>query len=182
MTIPGWNRDITPWQERHAHLIPEGGTYLEVGVLFGASLVTMARLRPDIQLIAVDPWRDSPTPGWCGASEFGPVVEANGGDLFLAFLRLMLEHAPDVLKRTRVIRGSADTVTLHTPVDMLFIDGNHAEPYVRADLLAYGPLVKRGGVVAGHDYSPDYPGVIAAVDDFFGHKPETMQSVWWYRA
>jgi|SRR5215831_6695256 len=181
MNIPGWNWDITPWQKQFAPRIPPGGTYLEVGVFLGASLATMGELRGDIQLIAVDPWIDAPDPpGWCGVSEFADAVKPHGS-LFRAFLHYMTSNAPGVLDRTRIIRGTAKTVTLHSSVDMLFIDGDHSEQAVTDDLMAFAPLVKPGGIIAGHDYHVNAPGVIAAVDAYFDMKPNTLESVWWFK-
>lgn len=170
-SIPGWNHDIDPWAEWIAPRIPKGGTYLEVGVFLGASLAKMGELRPDINLIAVDPWITEPTPGWCGPIGFEAITAPFGGDIFLTFLDQMLKHAPDTLRRTRVIRGTAENVTLFTDVDFLFIDGNHDEGPVNTDLNAFVPLVREGGIVAGHDYHPDFPGVVAAVDRYLGAKP-----------
>jgi len=38
-------------------------------------------------------------------------------------------------------------------VDFLFIDGDHNEPAVRQDLINYGSLVRRGGIVVFDDYN-----------------------------
>jgi predicted O-methyltransferase YrrM len=38
-----------------------------------------------------------------------------------------------------------------TPVDMLFIDGDHTYEGVKADFELYSPLVRPGGVIAFHD-------------------------------
>lgn len=177
--IPGWNGDITPWARKIARRIPVGGTYLEVGVLFGGSLATMGELRPDIRLIAVDPW--IATPEWCADDRFSKTVASHGGDLFLTFLHQMMTHAPDVLRRTSVVRGTAKTIALNTEVDLLFIDGAHDLDNVRADLVAFAPLVVPGGIIAGHDYNED-PGadVNVAVNGFFGRAPNVEASVWWY--
>lgn len=177
--IPGWNSDITPWQKFIAPRIPQGGTYLEIGVFLGASLVTMGRLRPDLNLIAVDPWPQ----GWASTSEYGSYIQERGG-LFLAFLRTMLEHAPDVLARTRVIRGSVDNIQIFTPVNLLFVDGVHTDEHVTQDLRTFAPLVLPGGIVAGHDYDSP-PAVKVAVDRYFGRMPNVgtgdgaWSSCWW---
>jgi len=184
MIIPGWNSDITPWAEWIAPRIPGGGTYLEVGVFLGASLAIMGELRPDIQLIAVDPWLDPASEGWVGVEEsiFKNHVKPHGS-LFRAFLHYMVSHSPGVLDRTRVIRGTAETVALRSPVDMLFIDGAHDYENVRADLEAFAPLVKRGGIISGHDYDDNR--VAQAVDEYFGQKPNrgkpdgTSLACWW---
>lgn len=168
--IPGWNHDIDPWAEWIAPRIPQGGTYLEIGVFLGASLAKMGELRPDINLIAVDPWIADPAPGWAGLGIFAHEVEARGS-LFLAFIHNMKTFAPDVLRRTRVIQGTAATVGLLQPVDMIFIDGAHDYASVRADLRAFAPYVRGGGIISGHDYTPDFPGVVDAVDEYLGRKP-----------
>ncbi len=188
--IPGWNHDIDPWAEWIAPRIPKGGTYLEVGVFLGASLAKMGELRPDINLIAVDPWDAAPAPGWVGVepSIFRDVVKPHGS-LFLAFVHMMQTHAPDVLRRTRVIQGTARNVSIPaTPVDMLFIDGAHDYESVLADINKFSWSVKNGGIISGHDYTPDFPGVVKAVDGFRGRKPNLGTpdgkgtACWWYTA
>ena len=56
-------------------------------------------------------------------------------------------------------------------LDFVFIDANHLYEYVRDDIAAWTPKVRRGGLVIGHDYN--YPvkmhtwGVKRAVDEVF---------------
>jgi predicted O-methyltransferase YrrM len=40
--------------------------------------------------------------------------------------------------------------------DLIFIDGDHSYDAVKADFLAYSPLVRAGGLVALHDIVPDH--------------------------
>jgi hypothetical protein len=51
-------------------------------------------------------------------------------------------------------------------LDFVYIDGNHDYLFVKKDIELYYPLVKVGGVIGGHDYSPFYLGVIRAVSEF----------------
>lgn len=184
--LPGWCGDILPWQKQHAHRIPKGGTYLEVGVFMGASLVHMATLRPDIHLIAVDPWLDEPSQGYCGPGEYTEHQRQHGG-LFLAFLHYMGKFAPDVLARVQIIRGTARTVQVTQRVDMLFVDGAHDVESVKADIDAFAPLVRAGGIVSGHDYNPAATdlmtdGVYVAVGYRYARervRHEPPCSVWW---
>jgi hypothetical protein len=37
-------------------------------------------------------------------------------------------------------------------IDVVYIDGNHTLPYVIADVHAWAPKVRPGGMVCGHDY------------------------------
>lgn len=80
---------------------------------------------------------------------------------------------------TRCAQGFADE-----SIDLVFIDADHSEQAVAADLAAWTPKVKRGGVIAGHDYaSRRHPGVQRAVDRFFrghAHPVERAEDmVWW---
>jgi len=56
-------------------------------------------------------------------------------------------------------------------LDFAYIDGNHSLKSVTADLGAWWPKVKSGGIICGHDYydrNTDYHncGVKTAVDEF----------------
>jgi len=51
-------------------------------------------------------------------------------------------------------------------LDFVYIDGNHAYAFVQKDIELYWPLVKPGGVIGGHNYQVETPGVIKAVDEF----------------
>ena len=55
-------------------------------------------------------------------------------------------------------------------IDFVFIDANHMYSYVKSDILAWLPKVKKGGVIAGHDYGPTYCGVMQATGEVFGKR------------
>ena len=38
-------------------------------------------------------------------------------------------------------------------LDFVYIDANHSDPYVTQDIEAWTPKVRKGGIVAGHDYA-----------------------------
>lgn len=48
----------------------------------------------------------------------------------------------------------------------VYIDASHRRPDVAEDLDAWWRVLSPGGMLAGHDYDTDHPGVIAAVDEF----------------
>lgn len=54
-------------------------------------------------------------------------------------------------------------------LDFVYIDGNHRYKYVLEDINLYYPLVKEGGLIAGHDFdeSSNENGVVQAVNEFF---------------
>lgn len=53
------------------------------------------------------------------------------------------------------------------PIDLLFIDADHEYDGVRQDFLQWSPFVKPGGVIAFHDFAPEWPGVQQAVRESF---------------
>ena len=64
-------------------------------------------------------------------------------------------------------------------IDFCFIDGSHEYQDVKADILAYLPKVKKGGILSGHDYDRIWSGVIQAVDEVLG-KVEVLNGSWIY--
>ena len=50
--------------------------------------------------------------------------------------------------------------------DFIYIDANHSQDFVRNDLRSWVNLVRPGGILAGHDYVEDHPGVMESVDEF----------------
>lgn len=64
--------------------------------------------------------------------------------------------------------------------DMVFIDGGHEYECVRADILAYRPLVRPGGLLCGHDYHrKSWPGVFRAVNELIPNRQRGPAAIWW---
>jgi hypothetical protein len=46
----------------------------------------------------------------------------------------------------------------------------------------YRPLIRPGGILAGHDYGrADWPGVQQVVDATFGPAVQVVDTIWWVR-
>lgn len=54
---------------------------------------------------------------------------------------------------------------LEDNLDFVYLDGNHRYEYIKKDIELYYPKVKSGGMLAGHDYKNNEPGVILAVKE-----------------
>jgi hypothetical protein len=189
---PGWSTDILPFLDVMADHIPHGGVYVEIGVFLGRSLHFMGQRRPDLRLVAIDPWEDGESQGYTGPGEHMGAVEAGGG-LYNAFLDHMTRLCPDVLARTTILRGTS-ALYMGPAADLVFIDGAHDEASVRLDIERMLPWVASGGVISGHDYNPDFDpkavskddgrlGVITATHDLLGPPnvgigPE-WSTCWW---
>jgi predicted O-methyltransferase YrrM len=53
-----------------------------------------------------------------------------------------------------------------TPIDLLWIDGDHTYEGARDDFTNWPGLVRPGGLIAGHDHSGNWPGVVKAWREF----------------
>jgi predicted O-methyltransferase YrrM len=52
-------------------------------------------------------------------------------------------------------------------LDYVMIDADHAYEAVAKDIAAWLPKIRPGGILAGHDYTPEIPGVCQAVTEAF---------------
>jgi len=70
--------------------------------------------------------------------------------------------------------------------DLVFIDANHYYEWVKKDIDLWWPIVREGGILAGHDYiKTNKWGVIEAVDQFVKKYKLKLNldsdRVWWIR-
>ena len=77
--------------------------------------------------------------------------------LDLRFMNLIKGHSHEVVK------NYADN-----SIDFVFIDASHEYEDVKRDLQVWLPKVTHGGALAGHDYDPHWPTVVAAVNEVLG--------------
>jgi len=119
---------------------------LEIGVRGGGTLYQWIKhAEPGGEFTAVDIGTDGHWSNrnmldpiqWCDwAREYGHTMTPIIGD----------SHAPTTLIQ----------VAAHAPFDFVFIDADHTYFGVACDFLAYGQMVRSGGIVALHDILRDY--------------------------
>lgn len=198
--LPGWTDFFDIYDEAIA-TAPHGATLVEVGVAFGRSLAYLASRaidakRHDLIIIGVDPWVDDHNPDWVRngsveasrptwGAENADWARAQGGP-FNAFLVAMHQHAPLELERVRIMRGRfaqdvAEALYSETyePLHMIFIDGDHRYEGVKRDIEMAQRLITPGGILAGHDYTDEFPGVVQAVAEMIPNAVRRGTS--WYR-
>lgn len=172
--IPGY----FDFAEVYEAIIPElkDGDYVaEVGCLLGKSVCYLGeaikRSKKKVMIIAVDSW---------------PEIYVNEGgrtffEPFTTFCSVI--RMAELANMVQPIRGdSAKSSALYKTGQFrfVFIDADHHYDSVKADIKAWYPKVMAGGVIAGHDYSGTYPGVVQAVNEEFKQIKLIGQS-WWYR-
>jgi len=73
---------------------------------------------------------------------------------------------------------SRDEALKNLRPDFVYIDASHRYEDVAADIDFWLPLVKKGGIIAGHDYAHKFLGVIKAVDERFAFKKIYADTSW----
>ena len=138
----------------------------ELGVYEGATFLYLLERFPTLELIGVDKWERTPGPK-DQDRETGQVSYANkdmeGAEKFVR------EQCAVFNARAKIIK--ADTVkaakeVADSSLDFVFIDADHTTASVKADIKAWQPKVKAGGMLLGHDRN--WPSVQKALAALFG--------------
>jgi hypothetical protein len=69
-------------------------------------------------------------------------------------------------------------------LDFVFVDAGHRYESVRKDVALWRSKVRAGGWFGGHDYQPNFPGVIQAVNEAFRDQVQFLAgtTIWWVQA
>ena len=135
------------------------GTWLEIGTYCGKSTVLLAQAAREVggtQIVTVDHHHGSEEnqPGWEWHDT--SMVDAHSGllDTLPSFRRTWDEQVRDVV--TAVVATTEQVAAWwSTPVEFLFLDGNHVEEMAQHDYAAFAQHVTPGGLLAVHDVFPD---------------------------
>jgi hypothetical protein len=118
--------------------------FAEIGVERAHYTKHLLKTMPDARVYAVDPWL-----AYGGYREHVTQEKLDG---FYIETQARLAEFGD---RARVVRANSVEAAVGIPpesLDVVYIDGNHTLPWVIADLHAWVPKVRPGGMVCGHDY------------------------------
>ncbi|MBZ4498790.1 MULTISPECIES: class I SAM-dependent methyltransferase [Dermacoccus] len=135
------------------------GTWLEIGTYCGKSTVLLAQAAREVggtQIVTVDHHHGSEEnqPGWEWHDT--SMVDEHSGllDTLPSFRRTWDEHVKDVVSAV-VATTEQVAAWWSTPVEFLFLDGNHVEEMAQHDYAAFAQHVAPGGLLAVHDVFPD---------------------------
>lgn len=129
-----------------ARRLPDNPVAVNIGAGAGTSSLALLGSRSDLTLISVD------------ISAKNIVQE-----------ELTLEAGDIHASRYEQLCGDSakfGTYWKRGPIDLVFIDGDHTYNQVKADIKAWLPHIKPGGILCGHDYGFEtWPGVKQAFDE-----------------
>jgi len=174
--------DIPGWMEGGAltFLAAEAKKHrviVEIGVWKGKSSACLAANTPGI-VYAVDHFRGNPK-----AHKTVHKQAVDDRDGLIAECRANLHEYIVAKKLQLVIMDSARAAlglrNLGIVPDMVFIDGDHDTPAVKADIITWKGMIKPGGLLCGHDSIWD--SVLAAINELLpGWKQVERCCVWKY--
>jgi len=151
---PGWfyNEDLNEYR-RLVEDLPDYSTICELGCYKGRSLCSVADIikRKNLTVYAVDVFTGTKSEGYIEPNyleEFDNNMERFGLD-------------PGIFEMTT---DEAVEVFADSFFDLVFIDADHQYEAIKNDIEKWLPKVKKGGLIAGHDYGT-HPGVSKAVNE-----------------
>ena len=125
---------------------------VEVGVRNGMYSEYILMNNTNLTLYSIDPWEDN-----------YQMTESEK----------MFEECSWRLKkfneRSKMIKGWSPQVTEQFDnnfFDFVYIDADHSYESIEKDIEAWWPKIKHGGILSGHDYGGNWPGIKQAVDEF----------------
>ncbi|MEX0909991.1 MAG: class I SAM-dependent methyltransferase [Candidatus Paceibacterota bacterium] len=130
----------------------------EIGVFAGHYSDILLKNIPGLELFCIDFWG-----GYAGYREHG--FEGSMGTAHNKAIETLKGRATIIKKLS--VEASKDFAD--ESLDFVYIDANHEYKFVKEDIVAWTQKVKKGGIVAGHDYyvsKTGNDGVIRAINEY----------------
>ena len=173
-----WMRDATS-TEGLLDLIKELGdnsdkTMIEIGSFVGESTVLFAQSFKKV--IAIDPFladydpKDPTSYLFEFKNVYDTYLDRTSPYSNIQTLTMTSDAAADILNEDYF--------------DFIYLDGLHTYEGVKTDIKNYLPMVKKGGVIGGHDYTNKLPhlvGVYDAVNEMFGAPDKVYKDNSWIK-
>ena len=175
-------RKARPYIEMLRSQLGEPKRAAEVGVWKGEFSAILLDHFPNLHLLMVDCYKR-----YEKDSEDFRMKKKGQQDFYDAMMTAVDFTSPHADRRIVMVGDSLEVCQEIKPasLDFVFIDADHCYTSCSADIKAWYPKVRKGGVVSGHDYSRLHPGVRRAVDEFCGdHKyrlRRLTQCIWWVK-
>jgi len=157
----------------------------EIGVADGRYSEILCKENPDLKLICIDPWAPYDK-SWR--------TQGTQDKAFNEAVEKLKSYNATVIRKTSV---EASLDVNDGSLDFVFIDGSHIFDHVMTDIILWARKVKKGGIVALHDYMHfKNSGVIEAVNKYCeihkikinlinrnnkNHRDDRQPVVWWVK-
>jgi predicted O-methyltransferase YrrM len=152
------------WPDLYREMVDryDSGIFVELGSYQGRSAIYMAELlqiekKYDIQFYCVDLWPSMSSPIMVPSQYFDSNEIKIAADLPQELYHTFITNIKNTktIDRINIIRDhtvNAAKIFEDNSVDFIYIDAGHKYEQVVADINAWYPKIKNGGIIAGHDF------------------------------
>lgn len=176
--VPGYSIHITDLYQRFVRECADEAHIVEVGSYKGRSAACLCvealnsgkRIKVDL----VDLWAEAADIVRNAPIAYEPATLAE----CKANLSPVMDLMGDALRFIACDSAKAAELYPDASLDLVMIDADHSYYGCARDIAAWWPKVKPGGKLAGHDFTPEYPGVIQAVEEAFPTGLNQIGCVW----
>jgi hypothetical protein len=166
----GWYYDHPIFQQIFSMLKPT--KIIEVGSLYGASAIHMAKLAKSMglptEILCVDTFLGSPE--YWEEDGMSRLKLRSGFPRFYEqfMINVVKSGVHDMITPFPLVSTLAAQVLRSQSIsaDVIYLDAAHSYHEVLADIRAFWPLVRPGGLLFGDDFDVIWPGVIRAVHEW----------------
>lgn len=159
----GWNSNSEVFNLIIEEVQPK--SIIEVGSWFGQSAIHMAETMEEPNILCVDVWLPTHNLTWGNHDPFDVTVKFDS--VYQQFcINITDKDLNDYISPLPMTSTSAAAVlsNLGVAADIIYLDAGHTKRDVYSDLEDWWGLAN--SALIGDDYSPDWPGVIEAADQF----------------
>lgn len=143
---------------------------VEIGSFIGESTILFAQNFREV--IAVDPFKS-------GYDDNDSTSHLDFNYVYPEYIKRTSTY-PNI-KTIRLTSNDAVDILKDELFDFIYIDGLHTYEQVKIDIQNYLPLIRKGGAIAGHDYHPNWKGVIDAVNESLGGPDKIFEDTSWIK-
>jgi len=150
-------------------------TMVEIGSYQGESTIIFHDNIPKLKILhAVDPWINGYAPGDVCSDEYSMETVEKNFDLRTSEFEKIFKHKSTSVNFSKMIDDGS--------LDFVYIDGDHSYESCKQDIITWLPKLKKGGVIAGHDYLAScFLGVVKAVEEIFGSPDKIYDDTSWIK-
>lgn len=155
----------------------------EIGICGGEHALSLLKTLKIDKLFLIDPYEMYETYVKGEGKNYGE-TQLPLSDTYIQAQNL-LKPFEDKIKWVKKLSDDA-VKDIHDSLDFVYVDGNHDYEFVKNDIENYYPLLKKGGVIGGHDFyngfAKTHSGVVTAVTQFSVSKNIQLfveQPDWW---
>jgi predicted O-methyltransferase YrrM len=158
-------------------LLPNNCSMVEIGCYRGESTEIFLSSGKIRSLIAIDPWIN-------GYDKKDAASKRVHMSIIEEDFKNRISKFKDIVRVLKT--SSVDAFNLikkeRLKFDFVYIDGNHNYDYVFEDIYNWSKLIRKRGLIGGHDYGSDsWKGVKQAVDELLGKPDYTFSDLSWIK-